>query len=118
MATWLCVRNCGACCHLAPAERPDLESYLTPQDLETYLSLVGEDGWCIHYDHDLRNCRIYEDRPTFCRVRPDTFEQMFGIEADDFDEFAIACCEEHIAELYGEDSAEMEHFQSSVVSNQ
>ncbi|NJN49534.1 MAG: YkgJ family cysteine cluster protein, partial [Alkalinema sp. RL_2_19] len=24
MATWQCVKNCGACCNLNPAERPEL----------------------------------------------------------------------------------------------
>ncbi|MEO0521169.1 MAG: YkgJ family cysteine cluster protein, partial [Cyanobacteria bacterium P01_A01_bin.116] len=23
MATWQCVKNCGACCQLDPADRPD-----------------------------------------------------------------------------------------------
>ncbi|MFP4008049.1 MAG: YkgJ family cysteine cluster protein [Spirulinaceae cyanobacterium] len=118
MATWLCVQNCGACCHLDPAERPDLESYLTPTELEQYLSLVGDDGWCIHYDRDRRNCSIYEDRPTFCRVNPATFEQMFGVDATEFNDFAIACCEEQIIWLYGEDSPEMAHFDSSVNEKQ
>ncbi|MDP5018463.1 MAG: YkgJ family cysteine cluster protein, partial [Dolichospermum sp.] len=48
MATWQCISQCGACCNLTPADRPDLEEYLTPPDLELYLSMVGEGGWCVN----------------------------------------------------------------------
>ncbi|NEO03757.1 MAG: YkgJ family cysteine cluster protein, partial [Moorea sp. SIO3I7] len=37
MATWRCVKQCGACCHLDPAERPGLEEYLLPEELALYL---------------------------------------------------------------------------------
>lgn len=30
--------------------------------------MVGEDGWCIHFDTGGRRCRIYDTRPDFCRV--------------------------------------------------
>jgi hypothetical protein len=50
MASWRCLKQCGACCHLDPADRPDLPEYLSPEEIELYLSLVGEGGWCIHYD--------------------------------------------------------------------
>jgi len=30
--------------------------------------MVGEDGWCIHFDTGRRRCRIYDSRPDFCRV--------------------------------------------------
>jgi len=36
-------KQCGACCHLDPGERPDLDEYLLPDELgELYLSMVGE----------------------------------------------------------------------------
>lgn len=114
MAKWRCVRNCGACCHLAPQERPGLEDYLEPEQLEQYLSLVGEGGWCIHYDALARQCRIYETRPEFCRVRPDTFEEMYGIDEEEFDEFAIACCREQIEWRYGAASLEMLRYDREV----
>ncbi|MFO0175111.1 MAG: YkgJ family cysteine cluster protein, partial [Aphanizomenon sp.] len=25
MATWQCISQCGACCNLTPADRPDIE---------------------------------------------------------------------------------------------
>jgi hypothetical protein len=44
----------------------------------------------------------------------DTFETMFGITADELDDFAIDCCQEHIADIYGEPSPEMERFNQAV----
>lgn len=112
MAHWRCLQGCGACCNLTPGDRPDLGEYLTPEELDIYLSLVGEDGWCVNYDQAERLCTIYEDRPGFCRVRPDTFTKMFGIPPADFDEFAIACCEQQIEGVYGPRSQELERFRS------
>jgi Fe-S-cluster containining protein len=114
MTTWQCVQTCGACCFLAPDERPDLAEYLTAEQLNLYLSLVGEDGWCLNYDKDSRTCRIYEQRPDFCRVTAHTFEAMFGIAGDDLNEFAIDCCHEHIEDIYGAHSPEMQRFDQAV----
>jgi hypothetical protein len=114
MNQWRCIENCGACCNLDPSDRPDLEEYLTSEELETYLSMVGEDGWCINYDRDRRKCNIYEDRPRFCRVQPDTFAAMFDISAEDFEEFAIDCCHQQIEAIYGEESEEMIAYQQQV----
>jgi uncharacterized protein len=111
---WQCVSGCGACCNLAPEERPDLAEYLSEAELETYLSMVGEDGWCINYDHDRRQCQIYEQRPRFCRVQPDIFKSMFGIEPVEFNEFAIACCQEQITGVYGAKSPELEHYNQEI----
>ena len=110
MKSWRCVQNCGACCHLEPAERPDLEEYLTPEELKLYLTMVGPGGWCINFDHDTRTCQIYEKRPQFCRVRPDTFTKMYGVEVEEFNDFAIDCCREQIAGVYGVRSPEMEQY--------
>lgn len=114
MATWRCIKQCGACCHLDPAERPDLEDYLTPEALQLYLSMVGPDGWCIHYDSLKRECRIYADRPDFCRVRSDIFQQMYGIEAQELNDFAIECCQQQIEGVYGDRSLEMLRFNREV----
>jgi uncharacterized protein len=114
MATWSCVRQCGACCHLDPTERPDLEEYLSPQELELYLSLVGQDGWCVHFDQQTRDCRIYADRPRFCRVEPETFQQMYGIEPEELNDFAIDCCRQQIEGVYGDRSLELIRFNQKV----
>ncbi|HEY9770501.1 MAG TPA: YkgJ family cysteine cluster protein [Coleofasciculaceae cyanobacterium] len=114
---WQCISNCGACCNLTPEERPDLEKYLSQEELETYLSMVGEDGWCINYDHDQRKCQIYEQRPRFCRVESANFESMFGIEPAEFNEFAIACCQQQIAGVYGQKSAELAKYKTAIFNN-
>ncbi|MGB3694613.1 MAG: YkgJ family cysteine cluster protein [Spirulinaceae cyanobacterium] len=111
---WRCVENCGACCYLNPQERPDLEDYLSSEELQLYLSMVGERGWCINFDHSTKKCQIYEQRPRFCRVQPENFQQMFGIELNEFNEFAIDCCHEHIEDIYGEDSEEMLRFDTNL----
>jgi Fe-S-cluster containining protein len=91
-----------------------LADYLTPAELTHYLSLVGEDGWCVHYEQATRRCRIYADRPDFCRVQADTFERMFGIAAEELNDFAIACCEAQIDGVYGSPSEELTRFQRAV----
>ncbi len=114
MSNWKCIKMCGACCHLDPEERPGLEEYLSPLEMKIYLSLVGEDGWCINFDQNSRECKIYQDRPRFCRVEPEIFEGMYGVEAREFNDFAIDCCHEQIDGVYGEDSLEMESYQQQV----
>jgi len=107
MTNWQCINNCGACCHLAPKDRPDLDQYLTPEELSQYLSMVGEDEWCINFDHQTRHCKIYEERPRFCRVKPDIFERMYKVPPEEFNDFAIECCHQQIEFMYGADSVEM-----------
>ena len=114
---WQCVSGCGACCNLNPEERPDLDRYLSKEELKIYLSMVGEDGWCINYNHDSRMCKIYEQRPRFCRVQPDTFESMFGIEPKEFNDFAIACCHEQISGVYGIQSSELENYKRTITQS-
>lgn len=110
MATWLCIKQCGACCHLDPSDRPDLDTYLTPSELEQYLGMVGEGGWCIHFDHNSRECTIYADRPRFCRVQAEVFQDLYEVEPEDLNDFAIDCCLEQIEGVYGSLSLEMQRF--------
>ncbi|MDJ0571828.1 MAG: YkgJ family cysteine cluster protein [Pleurocapsa sp. MO_192.B19] len=114
---WQCVANCGACCNLTPEDRPDLAEYLSSEELELYMSMVKEDGWCINYDQDTRKCQIYDNRPRFCRVQPDNFEDMYGVEAKEFNEFAIACCQQQISGVYGKDSEELERYDHAISDN-
>jgi Fe-S-cluster containining protein len=114
MATWQCVKNCGACCYLEPSDRPELDQYLSPEELEHYFSLVGPDGWCVNYDGQTRECRIYADRPRFCRVRADVFIDLYDIEAEELNDFAIDCCVQHIEDMYGPESPEMNRFNQTV----
>ncbi len=114
VASWRCVKQCGACCHLDPEERPELAEYLSEQDLALYLSMVGPDGWCIHLDRLNQECTIYPDRPRFCRVLPDVFHEMYGIEPEELDEFAIECCQQQIEAVHGDRSMEMLRFNDAV----
>lgn len=68
MAHWQCISGCGACCRLDPALRGEDLDRLSEEQRRTYLAMVGEDGWCIHFDTGSRRCRIYDARPDFCRV--------------------------------------------------
>jgi len=114
LGKWQCVSDCGACCNLTPEDRPDLAQYLSSDELELYMTMVGEDGWCINYDRETRKCQIYDSRPRFCRVQPDTFENMYGIEATEFNEFAIACCQQQISGVYGQESPELTQYNSQI----
>lgn len=114
MATWKCVKQCGACCHLDPADRPELDQYLSPEDLSLYLSMVGDDGWCIHFDQGDRLCSIYDKRPHFCRVHADTFGPMYGVQPEELNEFAIECCQQQIEGVYGDRSLEALRFAREV----
>jgi len=112
--TWHCVLNCGACCNLTPDDRPELEEYLTRQELEIYQAMLGEDGWCQNLDRETRKCLIYEERPNFCRVQPDIFQEMYQVEEKDFNKFAIDCCRDQITGVYGERSEEMIRYNQSI----
>lgn len=56
---WQCIR-CGSCCRLGALPQSVI-------DLLQIEAMIGPDGWCRHYDHDLPGCSIYEDRPSLCR---------------------------------------------------
>ena len=114
MATWQCVKQCGACCHLDPSDRPDLEDYLNAEDLKLYLSMVGADGWCVNFDRASRLCRIYDRRPRFCRVEAEVFSDLYGIEPEELNDFAIECCQQQIADVYGDRSVEMERYNQAI----
>ena len=105
---WTCIKHCGACCRLAPDERADALAALNDAQQRLYLSMVGPDGWCIHYDTGRQRCRIYEERPDFCRVSK--LGQLFHVEDDELDAFAIACCNQQIRSTYGGRSGVMRRF--------
>jgi len=112
---WACVANCGACCYLAPSERPYLMDYFDdPDDLALYNSMTGDDGWCVHYDKTARACTVFEDRPWFCRVEGETFGKMYGVTPPEMDKFCTSCCREQIADVYGTVSTEMTTFNLAI----
>ncbi|BEV36273.1 YkgJ family cysteine cluster protein [Synechococcus sp. M16CYN] len=97
--SWCCVQQCGACCRLCPEERSEALAALSEEQRVTYLSMVGDDGWCIHYDSGGRHCRIYSERPDFCRVSQ--LGDLFGILSDSLEQFAVTCCDQQIRSTYG-----------------
>ena len=78
--------------------------------------MIGPDDWCINFDKTTRNCKIYDERPSFCRVEFSTFNKMYGIEEDEMNDFCAFCCREQIADVYGEESSEMEMFEDVISS--
>ena len=109
---WKCIRNCGACCRLAPLERLEALESLTPSQEMKYLMMVGEDGWCIHYDRGSQSCKIYQDRPDFCKVS--NLKQFFDLGAKGADASASSYCRQHIRAVYGGKSKVMRKFQREV----
>ncbi len=105
---WTCIKHCGACCRLAPEERADALAALTEDQQRTYLAMVGPDGWCINYDTGRQRCRIYDQRPDFCRVSE--LGRLFHVPDNALDGFAIACCNQHIRSTYGGRSGVMRRF--------
>lgn len=96
---WRCIQGCGACCRLDPAQRPEALDALNAEQRRQYLAMVGADGWCIHFDTGGRRCRVYADRPDFCRV--ENLMRLFGAEGEQADALAIRCCTEQIRSEYG-----------------
>ena len=105
---WQCISHCGACCRLCPEERQEALSALSEEDQATYLSMVGPDGWCIHYDSGGRRCRIYNQRPSFCRVSE--LGRLFSVDDDQLDAFASDCCRQQIRSTYGGRSLTLRRF--------
>ncbi|VVB12980.1 unnamed protein product [Arabis nemorensis] len=116
--TWKCVEDCGACCKLAKDfafVTPD-EIFEDPDDVELYRSMIGDDGWCINYNKATRKCSIYADRPYFCRVEPEVFQTLYGIEEKKFNKEACGCCIDTIKTIYGPDSKELDNFNRAIRS--
>ncbi|CAI0471668.1 unnamed protein product [Linum tenue] len=114
--SWKCVEGCGACCKLAkgPSFATPEEIFSNPSDVELYRSLIGPDGWCIHYEKSTRKCSIYADRPYFCRVEVDVFESLYGIDKKKFNKEACSSCRDTIKAIYGFDSKELDNFNQSL----
>lgn len=123
---WQCISQCGACCRLDPGQRPEAIEALQPAQRELYLSMVGADGWCIHYNSGARSCGIYNQRPDFCRVS--NLMGLFGdgpapagtnpgeeqIKSTRSNALAIACCKQQIRSEYGGRGRVMKRFLQAI----
>lgn len=105
---WACMAKCGACCYLAPQER-DL-SGLSDDERATYVAMAGVDGWCVNFDRDAHLCKIYEERPGFCRI--ESLGPMYDVSEGELGDFAADSCRDHIAQLYGDNSVQMDGFET------
>ncbi|XP_071707481.1 uncharacterized protein [Rutidosis leptorrhynchoides] len=114
---WQCVKNCGACCKLdkGPTFPSPEEIFEAPSDIELYKSLVGSDGWCIHYEKNTRTCSIYDERPYFCRVEPEVFETLYGIDKKKFNKESCSCIDT-IKSVCGSRSEELDRFKIAIRS--
>ncbi|XP_074275817.1 uncharacterized protein LOC141599639 [Silene latifolia] len=115
---WQCIQHCGACCKLekGPSFATPEEIFDNPDDIQLYKSLVGADGWCINYDKINRKCSIYDERPYFCRVEQDVFQDLYGISKKKFNKEACSFCNDTIKAIYGADSEELDRFNKAVRS--
>lgn len=106
---WRCIGGCGACCRLDPEHRSEALAALDADQRSRYLAMVGSDGWCIHFDTGGRRCRIYGERPEFCRVS--SLAQLFDVPSEQADAFAIACCTQQIRQEFGGRSKVLRRFE-------
>ncbi|GAA0145967.1 hypothetical protein Leryth_011075 [Lithospermum erythrorhizon] len=115
-SAWKCVDNCGACCKLlkGPTFPSPEDIFDDPFDIQLYNSLIGADGWCIHFDKATRKCSIYSDRPYFCRVEPDVFFTLYGIERKKFNKEACSSCVDTIKAVHGSSSQELDNFNNAI----
>jgi len=86
--------NCGICCTetemlLAVKDIRRLEkkgfasNYFAKLDKQGYAVLKNQEGYCVFYDLKNRKCRVYDDRPSGCRVYPVIMDEEKGIILDD-----------------------------------
>ncbi|XP_020207617.1 uncharacterized protein LOC109792610 [Cajanus cajan] len=113
---WQCVEGCGACCKLqkGPSFPSPEEIFDDPSHVQLYKSLIGPDGWCIHYEKSTRKCSIYPERPYFCRVEPAVFKSLFGVKEKNFHKEACSFCRDTIKAIYGPNSKELNNFNSTI----
>lgn len=116
---WRCVENCGACCKLdkGPSFVTPEEVFDDPADIELYRSMIGPDGWCVHFEKSTRKCSIYPDRPYFCRVEEDVFKSLYGIDKKKFNKEACSFCRDTIKAIYGSNSKELDDFNHAIRSS-
>ncbi len=86
--------NCGVCCTetemlLSEKDITRLEkkgfskNYFVKYDKQGYAQLKNREGYCVFYNPKKRQCNIYADRPSGCRVYPVILDEEKGIVLDD-----------------------------------
>ena len=59
------------------------KNYFAKFDKQGYAVLKNRDGYCVFYDLKERQCSVYSDRPSGCRVYPVILDEDKGIVFDD-----------------------------------
>ena len=86
--------NCGVCCtetEMLLSERDVTrlvkkgfsKNYFVKYDKQGYFQLKNREGYCVFYDPKKRQCNVYADRPSGCRVYPVILDEEKGIVLDD-----------------------------------
>ena len=86
--------NCGVCCtetEMLLSERDITrlvkkgfsKNYFVKYDKQGYFQLKNREGYCVFYDPKKRQCNVYADRPSGCRVYPVILDEEKGIILDD-----------------------------------
>ncbi len=86
--------NCGVCCTetemlLSEKDITRLEkkgfskNYFVKYEKQGYAQLKNREGYCVFYNPKKRQCNIYADRPSGCRVYPVILDEEKGIVLDD-----------------------------------
>jgi len=112
MKSWSCINKCGACCKFDLDDRAYLTNTLSNNDLQLINSMASKDGWCKYLDRKNKKCRIYDERPHFCRVSE--FSISFKGYLKNGDKFLIDCCKQHISSIYGSRSKQMQNFKMAI----
>ena len=85
--------NCGVCCTetemlLSEKDITRLvkkgfsKNYFVKYDKQGYAQLKNREGYCVFYDPKKRQCNVYTDRPSGCRVYPVILDEEKGIVLD------------------------------------
>lgn len=86
--------NCGVCCTETEmllsqkdidrlVKRGFSKGFFVKVDREGYAQLRNREGYCVFYDPKKRQCNVYDDRPSGCRVYPVIVDEEKGIILDD-----------------------------------
>jgi hypothetical protein len=59
------------------------KNYFVKYDKQGYAQLKNREGYCVFYDPKKRQCNVYADRPSGCRVYPVILDEEKGIVLDD-----------------------------------
>jgi uncharacterized protein len=85
--------NCGVCCtetemllskkDIARVEKIGFsQNFFIHFDKQGYAILKNKAGYCVFYDPQKKQCKIYLNRPSGCRVYPVIFDEDKGVVLD------------------------------------